>query len=212
MLKKYFHFNTWIILSVIILIELAFNLVLQKYAMNENVLYNSLAQDLSVEEINNVAKITHSYSWGTFLWVPFSILIQVFLIAACINVGTLLLRYNIRFKEIFSVVVKAFAVFAIARLILIGAYTYFGVNDFSDLDFLAKLSVYEWVNKVSIPDWAVFPLQKVNLFQIIFILLLAVGLNLAQHRGLKRWIPVVLGTYGVGLAIVMVLVVFLAFL
>lgn len=212
MLQKYFQLDNRIVLAVIILIELAFNLILKYYALNNEVLYNSLAQDLTLEEIESVANLTRSYAWGIFIWAPLNILAQIFLISICINIGTLLLRYEIRFKEIFAVVTKAFVIFAIARLILIGTYIVFGVDELNDLDYLTRLSLYALVNEQTLSDWMVFPLQKINLFQLFFILLLAVGLNLLQRHGLQRWIPFVFGTYGLGLAISIVLVIFLTFL
>lgn len=212
MLRKYFQLDTRIVLAVLILIELAFNLVLQYYAVNDEVLYNSLAQELTIEEVESTIRMTHSSAWGVFLWAPLSILAQLFFITVCINIGTLLLRYDIRFKEIFGVVTKAFIIFAIARLLLIAMYTSFGVNQLSDLDFLSRFSLYSVLNKEALPDWAIFPLQKINLFQMLFILLLAIGLNTLQHRGTRRWIPFVLATYGTGLIISIVLIIFLTFL
>ena len=125
MLRKYFQLDTQLDLATIILIELAFNLVLQYYAVNDEVLYNSLAQELTIEEVESVIQMTHSSAWGVFLWVPLSILAQLFFISVCISIGSLLLRYEIRFKEIFGVVTKAFIIFAIARLLLIGVLGYF---------------------------------------------------------------------------------------
>lgn len=212
MLKKYFQTDTRVVIALIVLVEIAFNLIVQKYALRQDILYNTLASDLTVEEIDKLSQTAHSYSWTNFVWAPLSILVQIFLVAVCINIGTLLLRYQIRFKEIFGIVARAFAVFAIARLLLIGAYFYFGVNDLSDLDYVSQLSLYAILDHQALPDWTVFPLQTVNLFQIAFILLLALGLNTLQHRGMKRWIPFVLGTYGTGLAIFVVLFIFLAFL
>ncbi|MFN7116646.1 MAG: hypothetical protein ACK4TA_07575 [Saprospiraceae bacterium] len=212
MLKRYFQMNTWIVLGLIILIELIFNLMVQKYALNEATLYNSLANELTIEEIDNVSKLTHSYAWTTYLWAPLSIITQIFLIAICLTIGALLLRYEIRFKAIFGIVTKAFAIFALARLMLMGAYMYFGVNQLADLDYISKLSLYTLLNDRPLPDWAVMPLQTINLFQIAFILLLALGLNLLLKRGVTRWIPFVLGTYGTGLAISLVLFMLLTFL
>ncbi len=212
MLKRYFQMDTRIVLGVIILIELAFNFIIQKYALNEEVMYNSLLNELSTEDIDRTVALTRSYAWLNYLWAPINVLMQIFLISICILIGTLLLRYEIRFKEIFNVVAKAYAIFAVSRLILIGAYLYFGVNQLSDLDYVTSVSLYAIVKNPTLPEWATLLLKTINLYQVIFILLLAAGLNLLQHRGLKRWIPLVLGTYGTGLAIYVAIFIFLIFL
>ncbi len=212
MLKKYFQLKPTLILVVIILIELAFNLLIQRYAADGKILYNSLAEELTIEQIDAVAKIAQSYAWTNWLWAPVFILLQVLLITVCINVGTLLLRYEVKFKEIFNVVVKAYSIFAISRLVLMIGYLNTGVENLNDLNYLPQLSLYELMNEQMVPEWAVFPLQLVNVFQIIFILLLAFGLNLLQQRGMRRWVPLVLGTYGTGVAICTILVIFLVFL
>lgn len=212
MLKKYFQLKTWIVLTIIILVELAFNLLLQYYAADGKILYNSFAEELTLEEIESTGKLAQSYTWMSWVWAPTYILLQALLIAVCINVGTLLLRYDIKFKEIFGVVIKASGIFAVARLLVIAGYLYFGVQSLDDLNYLPNFSLYELLDEQAVPEWAIFPLQTINIVQILFILLLAFGLNLLQKRGMKRWVPVVLGTYGTGVAICTILIIFLVFL
>lgn len=212
MFQRYFKTNTWIVLGIIIVIEFIFNLLIQRYALSENFLYNSLINEMTIEEIDRVTKVTQSYSWGVFVWPLLNVLSKIFLISICIAIGTLLLRYDIRFQEIFATVTKAFAIFAISRLLLMGSYLYFGVNQLTDLDYISNLSLYAMLKNQPLPDWAIIPLQAINVFQVVFILLLAIGLNFLQYHGLKRWIPFVLSTYGTGLAVSIILFTFLAIL
>ncbi|MDX1943506.1 MAG: hypothetical protein SFU99_23265, partial [Saprospiraceae bacterium] len=72
--------------------------------------------------------------------------------------------------------------------------------------------LYDIINPALLPEWAIYPIQILNLFVLAFILLVAFGLNQIEKKGVQRWIPFVLGTYGTGLAIWAIFVVFFVFL
>lgn len=212
MLKKYFQLNTWIVLSIIILIELIFNAVLKEYVLNTKVMYNSLAEQMTLEDIETAAATVRSNSFLLMLAAGVQNVVEIFLITVSINIGILLMRYEISFKQIFNVVTKAFIVFSISRLLLMVGYAYFGVESIEDLNYIPKLSIFELFKAQTLPEWAVFPLQTINIFQILFIILIPVGLNIIQKRGWFKWLLLVLSTYGVALAAYVMLITFLVFL
>ena len=212
MLKRYFQTDVRIVLAVMILIELAYSLILNRYVLTDQFFYDSFIHELTIEQIQETTNMARSFSWAVFLWAPISILLQIVLIAVCINVGVLLLRYHISFKAIFGVVAKSFIVFVVSKMVMITVFLVKGIQSIEDLDYLPKLSLYDIINPALLPEWAIYPLQMLNLLVLAFILLIAFGLNQIEKKGVQRWIPFVLGTYGAGLAIWAIFVVFFVFL
>ncbi len=212
MLSKYFQINYLIILIVILLTEVVFSFSLKEYILNDKFLYNSFAEQMTMEEVENAVTSVKESFWLLLLSAVLKVIVEVFLIALAINLGTLLFEYQITFKQIFGAVTKAYIIFAITRIVLMAIYAYKGVSSLEDLNYIPKLSLFELFDAQSLPNWAVFPLQIANLPQLFFILLTALGLNQIRQYGFTKWLLVVLGTYGTGLVIWTILVTFLVIL
>jgi len=205
MLKKYFNINTWLVLVVILVVELIYNFVIENYLFTDKVVFNSLADQLTMEQINSAMVGVRSNSILIYIISVIQPIVEMGLIAVCINIGTLLLRYQINFKQIFGVVVKSFLIFSLAHLPILFSLVFKGVEKLEDIKYIPQFSLAEWVGESSISPWALYPMQLINLFQLAFILLLAGGLNLVDYRGFGKWFLLTLGTYGVELAIMVML-------
>ncbi len=212
MLSKYFKINYLIILIVILLVEIVFSFSLKEYILNDKFLYNSFAEQMTMEEVENAVTSVKESFWLLLLSAVLKVIAEIFLITLAINLGTLLFEYQITFKQIFGAVTKAYIIFAITRVVLMGIYAYEGVSSLEDLNYIPKLSLFELFDTQSLPNWAVFPLQIANLPQLFFILLTALELNQIRQYGFAKWLLVVLGTYGTGLVIWTILVTFLVIL
>ncbi|MDF7820115.1 hypothetical protein P1X15_21025 [Runella sp. MFBS21] len=212
MLSKYFKINYLIILIVILLVEIVFSFSLKEYILNDKFLYNSFAEQMTMEEVENAVTSVKESFWLLLLSAVLKVIAEIFLITLAINLGTLLFEYQITFKQIFGAVTKAYIIFAITRVVLMGIYAYEGVSSLEDLNYIPKLSLFELFDTQSLPNWAVFPLQIANLPQLFFILLTALALNQIRQYGFAKWLLVVLGTYGTGLVIWTILVTFLVIL
>ncbi|WP_028665570.1 hypothetical protein [Runella zeae] len=212
MLSKYFQINYLIILIAILLVEVVFSFSLKEYILNDKFLYNSFAEQMTMEEVENAVTSVKESFWLLLLSAVLKVIVEIFLIALAINLGTLLFEYQITFKQIFGAVTKAYIIFAITRVVLMAIYAYEGVSSLEDLNYIPKLSLFELFDAQSLPNWAVFPLQIANLPQLFFILLTSLGLNQIRQYGFAKWLLVVLGTYGTGLVIWTILVTFLVIL
>ena len=71
-----------------------------------------------------------------------------------------------------------------------------------EVNFIPQWSLADLIGTSSIPTWALYPMQLANVFQLLFIALLAAGLNLLLPRSWVRWLLTVIATYGVGLLII----------
>jgi len=205
MLKKYFQINTWVILVLILVTELIYNMVIERYLFTDKVVFNSLAEQLTMEQINTAMVGVRSNSILIYVVALVQPLVEIALIAICINIGTLLVRYSIKFKQIFGIVVKSFLVFTLAHLPIMFSLFFRDVEKLEDINYIPQFSLAEWIGEASITPWALYPLQLINLFQLGFILLLTAGLNYADPRGYGKWFLLTLCTYGVELAIMVLL-------
>jgi hypothetical protein len=211
MLKKYFKTDARVVLGFIILIELIYNFIFKNYILTERVLYNSLVTEMTDEQFLQGVENVESFSWAYYLATPLYVLVPIIGVAFCVNIGALIKNASIPFKSIFGTVTKAYIAFALGRIIMLGVYFGVGIETVTDFNYMPSLSLYDVFDREALSTWMIYPLQTLNVFQIAFIALLAFGMSQLKAERWGKWIPFVLGTYGVGLAIWVLLIVFLIF-
>ncbi|MEL7122521.1 MAG: hypothetical protein AAFO07_23955 [Bacteroidota bacterium] len=212
MLKKYFDSDVRIVLAIIIVVEFIYNYLLSKSILSQKVLYNSLATEMTLEQIDIALEATQTFSWVYYISIPLAIIASILLISLCLNIGSLLLNYNFSFKSLFNIVTKSYIIYTIGKVIMLVVLNSYEVDALTDLAYLPRFSVYDFFDADTLPSWAIFPLQLLSVFELIFILLLATGLNFLKKRSIPRWVLFVLATYGLGMLIVSILVIFLVYI
>ena len=209
MLKKYFlSINVYVVLAFLVVSEILFTFIVSKYALNDQVLYNSFGDELSIEEIKRFTSTTKANSTMSLLSSGAKVLVEVVIINVFIMIGVVLMRFAVSFKQAFNVVVKSYVIFTLSRLLLALIYSTTKVENYDDLDYIPRLSLYPFFNAATLPDWAIFPLQTINLLQLGFIALLALGLNIVKRHGYGKWLLMVFVTYGIMLVIELSLFIF----
>jgi hypothetical protein len=209
MLKKYFlSVNTYAVLAFLVVSEILFTFIVSKYALNDQVLYNSFGDELSIEEIKRFTSTTRANSTMSLLSSGAKVMVEVVIINVFIMIGVVLMRFAVSFKQAFNVVVKSYVIFSLSRLLLALIYSTTKVENYDDLDYIPRLSLYPFFNAATLPDWAIFPLQTINLLQLGFIALLALGLNIIKKHGYGKWFLMVFVTYGIMVVIELSLFVF----
>lgn len=209
MLKKYFlSINVYVVLAFLVVSEILFTFIVSKYALNDQVLYNSFGDELSIEEIKRFTSTTKANSTMSLLSSGAKVLVEVVIINVFIMIGVVLMRFAVSFKQAFNVVVKSYIIFTLSRLLLALIYSTTKVENYDDLDYIPRLSLYPFFNAATLPDWAIFPLQTINLLQLGFIALLALGLNIVKRHGYGKWLLMVFVTYGIMLVIELSLFIF----
>jgi hypothetical protein len=201
--------NRWNFLFISIS-ALTFMYLAQEFMLTEDMYYQTLGEQMTMERIEEYMSQQKKYQWVGYLFIPLVYLIKFSLISLCLITGTLLADIKISFKQVFGIVVFAEIVFLIPTAIRV---VWFG---FIDTDFtLAELSSFMPLSLANLFDvskleiWWVYPFQLANLFEVIYWLLLAYGLHLHTQREYERMLRLVLSSYGSGLLLWVVVVMFL---
>jgi hypothetical protein len=114
------------------------------------------------------------------------------------------------FKKFFTVAVYAEFIFLIPVVSKIIWFLFFD-NDYTlkDLQYFSPLSAFSFLNPKEIEPWLVYPIQLLNLFELLYWLALAYQLKDVLGKSFKASLGFVAATYGVGLFIWVVLITFL---
>ena len=185
-------------------------LIQQKYVLVDALYYNTFGEQLANERIDKMIEMRDEYAWLSYLLIPVIIILQVFLITICLNIGTILMNDKVGFKKLFRMVMKVQLLPTVVRLVAtVVAWRFLDIKTFDDLgksDFYAISALLDMSN---IPKWLHYPLHTINVLEVVFCLVLAFGIRYVLSLDYTKSLRFVGLTYGLGLLFWVTFMVFL---
>jgi hypothetical protein len=121
------------------------------------------------------------------------------------------LQNEVTLGKIFNVVIISELVFIAASITKLLWFIFFAGNfTLDEMSFFYPLSLINLFHREEVAIYWIYPLQTVNIFQVIYVLILALGLS--RISSLKKEVAdrVVLGAYVPGIAIWIAFIMFLS--
>ncbi|MDR0333547.1 MAG: hypothetical protein LBI15_08790 [Dysgonamonadaceae bacterium] len=174
----------------------------QELLGTEQLLYSSLAEQLTVEQLQEVIRMRDLWSWVGYLILPLLLYLKILLIATTLSIGTFLFEQNIKFNQLFNIVVKAEFIFLLP-MVFKATWFYFFKTDYTlaELQNFMPLSLQSLFGHENFESWFLYPLQTANLFEVAYWFALAFLLAKALQITKSKAFTVVASSYGVGLII-----------
>jgi hypothetical protein len=207
-LQSFFESTAWWYFGLLCVGSLLAMYIQSELILTDEVYYNTLGEQLTLERIKQVLDAQKKYVWIGYVLVPLMIVIQAFLITLCLNVGVILLDWKIPFRKLYGIVIKSSVTFLLYKLVIIFVLLMVDVDKVEDMMKADKFSLLSLLGQNSVPKWMYYPFQTVNVFEIIFVVLLGYGISYLKDEEKPR-IGFVLSTYGVGLIFWVLFVVFI---
>ena len=195
----------------LVLVVLTFILTfISKELLNtDNLVANSLAGQLTSEQIENALNFKEKWQWAGYALIPFFLLIKVFVIAVILDAGMFFFDKEIRYKRIFNIVVQAEFVFLLV-IVFKTLWFYFFQQDYTleDLQYSYPLSALNIVGYKGLQTWFIYPFQVLNLFELVYWFILAYLIGKELKIATEKGLTIVASSYGVALLIWVVGVMF----
>lgn len=184
---------------------------LTKYLLvSDTLYYNSLIEQLSFEQISTIIEQGEKWQWVSYALVPVILIIKITFVSICLSIGVYVVHNNFNFKEIFGTVLQAEFIFIIPSFLKVIWFSFFEIHyTIADMQLFYPFSLLNIFDPLSIETWLVYPLQTLNIFELIYWFLLAQGLTRIINRNLTKSFEVVIAGYGTGLTLWVVIIMFL---
>lgn len=205
--QHFYDINGWLIFSGICLVYFFSSYYLQQHVLTESLYYNSYAA-MDEHEIEEMIHAKERAGFFGYLMVPITTAIKILFASFCIYTGLLLTGSTTAYKTLFRVALfaeLAFVLSTMVRLVMLSFFT--ELQTFDDIRSFAPFSLYSLISNA--PGYLAYPLQTINLFEVLYCFLLATGLQYFLKRPFKKMLLLVLCSYGLGLLAWMVFVGFL---
>lgn len=178
--------------------------------ITEELYFAFFGDQLSYERITEIIFLNRKWEWLSYAIIPFYYLTKIFLVAVCIYTGTMIVGIDISFKKIFQVALLAEGIFLIPPILKL-CWFLFIQTDYTlfDIQSFYPFSALNFFDVGSLDPWFIYPLQSVNIFEAIYLLVLAYGLFLSTKGSYINTLGLTTFTYGAGLFIWLVSIMFL---
>ena len=164
---------------------------------------------MATERITKIIEQSHQWQWLVNVFIPIVVSIRVSFTTICLYTGLFVADLKVRFRDLFKVAILADFVFVLAGLVKLVILIFFKeVNTLDDLQF-QPLSLMELFDKDSVDALLVYPLSLINVFELLYWLALAWLLTGVVEKPLGSSLKTVASSYGTGLALWVLFVMFL---
>jgi len=150
------------------------------------------------KELQREGAFSYFYLFNTlnYLWTPFSLLWKFTLTAFVIWVGAFMGGYKLSFRELWKFAMIAEIVFVFPELIrLLWFLVLVQPENFLAIQNFYPLSLFSLVNVEQVDPRFHYPLGALNLFEVIYWVLLAIGIHTISRRPFSTSMMIVLCSY-----------------
>lgn len=199
-----FNFLTLLILSIIL------SFISKEILQIDSLYINTLADHFSQSQIQDFLDSQKKWQWLSYAIIPLLLLLKISIIAAILDIGCFFFNKEIKYKTLFNIVVKAEFVFLLV-VVFKTLWFYVFQQDYTleDLQYFYPLSALNITGYDNLQPWFVYPLQVLNLFELAYWVILAYLLGKALKTNTDNGLAIVASSYGVGLVIWVVAIMFL---
>ena len=178
--------------------------------IDDNLIFNTYSEQLSFEQIKTTLENTKKWEWLTYVLIFGLYLVKFVLISGCLKIGLFFIDKHISFTAILKATITAEMVFLIPILVKIIWFLFINTNySLIDLQSFAPLSIINIFESEDLEPFLIYPFQLLNLFELLYFIVLAFQLKRFFDNNITDSFQLVLTTYGSGLFVWVIFVVFL---
>jgi hypothetical protein len=212
MVERFLAIKSWKLIIGVVFANLLILFLSQMALINEVVFFNTYSEQLTYDRAMEIFARMRSLTWVSYIITPVLLLLKFSAISVLIYIGVFFsdLHREITLGKIFKVVVVSEIVFVVASIIKLLWFIFFAGNyTLDDMNFFYPLSLLNFFSRSEVASYWVYPLQTVNIFHLVYILLLAMGLSRISSIKKEKADRVVIATYVPAIAVWAALIMFL---
>lgn len=210
MLREIMLANKWRYFGAIILVIALATFYLNTYVLTQNVYYNSYAGKLTADQIEEAISLKRNWGWVAFIMIPLLLLIKISYNSIAVYTSSFLSGDTIHYKDVSDICIKAELIFILPVVIKLLMVSFIKQPEVIGDCNIMPLSVHSAIDYNKLPAWSIYPLQTMNVFELVYIYLLSRLYSLKFDVPLRKALKVAGGGYLVATLLWVLVVVFLS--
>jgi hypothetical protein len=171
-------------------------------------LYKNLSEQLTLKQIEAYFATQSRWQWLQYVLLPVVLYLKSTVLAWILAIGGFFYGLEISHKNYWKIVLQAEFIFLVSVLVKILWFVIIQPEfSLEEVQQFVPFSLQSILDTTTIPSWALYPLQLLNVFEGLYWVLLVVLLN--QASGSKKGALIVVSSYGPALFIWIIFIMFL---
>lgn len=178
--------------------------------ISDDLLYDYFGDQLSTQRIMTFIDESRKWNWLAYVVIPIVYFFKFSAISLCLYLGALLINAKIKLSEFYRIVIASEYLFLAPAIIKLYWFSFIDIHyTIGDLQSFFPLSVYSTFEITDLEMWVLYPLQVLNIFELFYWCVLSFQLKNLIERDFVGSLGFVASTYGVGLLLWVIFVMFL---
>jgi hypothetical protein len=208
--RKVLALHNGYIFLLIVTVSILLSLLVKILIFKDDLYFAYFEDQLSYARIEEMLASRKKWSWVGYGLAPLFFFLKTGLVTICIFTGAFFINLRLELGKIFKAVLLAETVFFIPALIKIAWFTFYYMNyTLDDVQYFQPLSLLSFFNANELDTWWVYPLKILNVFEVVYWIVLAFLLAELSTERFNRMLGMVLGSYGTGLLMWVIFVTFI---
>lgn len=176
----------------------------------DKLLYNSLAEKLTNEQIKSFFSLQKRWQWLGYIFLPIYILLKTAVIGSIVYIGVFFFSKNeVTFKRIWNCVLKAEFIFLAVPISKLIWFYFFQPNyTLEDIQYFYPLSALNIIGYKGLEPWLIYPLQTINFFELAYIIYLSYCIGQITETNTDNGLKIVASSYVPALLLWIVVIMF----
>lgn len=167
------------------------------------------SERLTADRAMQLLESNKKVKWIAYLFIPLFLYLKMVLVASTLKSGFYMIGVEARFTEVFRVVLVAEVIPLLALFIQFVYFLLNGIQSMDQLNSFAPFSLLSMLDKDKVPNYLLYPLRMVSLYEIAYWVLLAIGLRTSLQKPLTKSLAFVASSYGLALLLWATFIVFI---
>lgn len=200
--------NNFILLLILAFLTLLLSEAATFFLDLNRLLYKNLSEQLTLKQIEAYFATQSRWQWLQYVLLPVVLYLKSTVLAWILAIGGFFYGLELSHKNYWKIVLQAEFIFLVSVLVKILWFVIIQPEfSLEEVQQFVPFSLQSILDTTTIPSWALYPLQLLNVFEGLYWVLLVVLLN--QASGSKKGALIVVSSYGPALFIWIIFIMFL---
>jgi hypothetical protein len=206
-----FYSNRLHIFLLFCLTSILVTFLYEEVLISDNLYFNSLGEQLSYGRIVELLEGKRKWAWLNYLLFPIIYFLKCVVISIALSTGAFFSDIKISIGRLLQIVMVSELIFFIPNFIKLFWFFFIDTEyHLEDIQYFYPLSMLNFFHIQKLDPWWVYPLQILNVFEVLYIFLLAYGFSKFASESFFRSFSVTFSSYGTWISIWIVFVTFIS--
>ena len=169
----------------------------------------TLSNRYDYDKIISLISFNRKIEWTTYVLFPLVYILKIISLASIVFIGIKLFEIAISFRDCIKIIIIAECIPVVIAIFKILYFYIYPPNSIHEFQYSNPFGLSFFFKKDAIPQYLMYPLLQLNLFEVVYWCTLAYGIKLLGTISYRKAFQITASGYGVGMTIWILFIVFL---